>query len=54
MNSNNLHSGQTTNLPDGPSGRIINIEDGIEYGVPVRYITVVNSLGQEVTRWVTK
>jgi uncharacterized protein YacL len=44
--------GQTVTLPDGPTGKLIRIEDGTEYGDKVKYLTVISSLGNEVTRWV--
>ena len=46
--------GQTVHLPDGPSGKLVRIAEGVEFGDPVYYLTVVNSLGQEVTRWVPR
>lgn len=43
---------QKVSLPDGPYGPIVKIEAGVEYGDPVVYLTVRNSLGADVTRWV--
>jgi hypothetical protein len=48
----NLRIGQKISLPDGTYGAIVRIEDGVEYDQTVKYVTVVNSLGNEVTRWV--
>ncbi len=47
----NWRIGQIVKLLDGPSGRIVRITYGREYGDPVVYVTVVNTLGDEVTRW---
>ncbi len=38
-------------LPDGPYGKVVKVEPGVEYGAPVLYVTVKNSLGEQ-TRWV--
>jgi hypothetical protein len=46
--------GQITHLPDGPSGRLVRITEGTEYGDRVYYLTVINTLGQEITRWVKR
>lgn len=45
--------GDTTTLPDGPTGTVVTIDHGAEHGTPVRYVTVRNGLGSLVTRWVT-
>lgn len=47
-----LRLGQKVQLPDGPYGPILRIEDGVEYGQPALYVTVRNGLGNEVTRWI--
>lgn len=53
MTTNRTYTlGQTITLPDGPTGKLVRIEDGIEYGEPAIYLTVISSLGNEVTRWV--
>lgn len=55
MTKNELRIGQTIHtLPDCGSGRIIKIEEGTEHGDPVVYVTIVNTLGQEITRWIEK
>lgn len=46
--------GQKVSLPDGGYGPIVRIEDGVEYGAPVYYITIVTGLGNEQTRWVAR
>ncbi len=44
--------GTYMSLPDGPGGTIVAVEAGREYGHPVWYVTVINGLGERVTRWV--
>lgn len=46
--------GDTFTLPDGPTGTVTEIREGVEHGDPVSYITVRNSLGVDVTRWVPR
>jgi hypothetical protein len=51
MNTN-YQIGNKVSLPDGGYGPIVRIEDGVEYGAPVLYVTIINGLGNEETRWV--
>jgi hypothetical protein len=44
--------GQRITLPDGPTVTLTKITEGVEYGDKVHYLTGINSLGQEITRWV--
>lgn len=46
--------GQKVGLPDGGYGPLVRIEDGVEHGAAVWYLTIINGLGDEQTRWVTK
>lgn len=50
--THNYRIGQSVRLPDGPYGPIVKIEGGFEYGTEVVYLTVRNSRGDDVTRWV--
>jgi hypothetical protein len=53
-NNSGHEIGKVVRLPDGPSGRLVRIAEGVEYGDQVYYLTVVNTLGNEVTRWVRR
>jgi len=49
-----IRIGSKVKLPDGPTVTVTAINEGIEYGDPVLYVTGINSLGQTVTRWIRR
>ena len=49
-----IRLGDTYTLPDGPTGTVTAISEGVEHGDAVWYITVRTSLGTSVTRWVPR
>lgn len=54
MTKTSYQIGQTVRLPDGPTVKLTEIAEGVEYGSAVLYLTGINSLGQSITRWVAR
>jgi hypothetical protein len=51
MNNTTYRIGNTVSLPDGSTGPIVRIEEGVEYGEKALYVTISTSYGEQ-TRWV--
>jgi hypothetical protein len=54
MIGNRPEPGTKMRLPDGPYGTVTHVEEGIEHGDPVWYVTVIDGWGRSATRWIRR